>query len=548
MPELWQVGATSASGLSAAAAQFAVHSSPSTVAAQQLLAAAQAGDSKVTAQLLRGGVNLDVSAFSDALRAAASGGHADVIKQLIDRGADVNAPDDDGYTSFHTACFWGQHNVLPLLAANGARARSLTRVGRTGWDLASRNGCSRAVAVLATLGMQETGDQFERIPHAPLAGPAQLDSHEPVASAPPAVVGCGSNLRGQLGCPDVSISTVMRPVPMPGTLGTLPVAFVGCGEGHTLFVAQGGNEVFGCGSNHSGQLGLGRISHENHSAQCDTVIDIVREPCRVPKLCGLSVTALACGDSHTLALTSPDGVVICCGANRSGQLGLGHCEPQVWDPSANSMTGVDSVAAGSFHSFFVKIPEIFACGRNELGQLGLNGGPIVTPTRLDAFDGETIVRVVCGATQTWVLTDDGSVWHMIGKEWPPAPPPQKLALPPDDEVIAASAGGHHALFVTASGRVWGLGSNTAGQLGIVSSDGSSVSAVAQPTIIEAFQRLAHCSVRLSAHGVALAKFGRGCLRRGDIGKVILRDASGRRSKVKGGRLREESWYPHLLRL
>jgi alpha-tubulin suppressor-like RCC1 family protein len=534
---LWKVGVARANAAELATRQFAAQ--PSDITAEKLEAAARQGDARATERIL-GGAKVDGSVLSEALRTAARGGHADVIKQLIDSGADVNAPDDDGYTCFHTACFWGQETVLPLLAAKGARARGLTRVGRTGWDLASRNGCSRAVAVLTSLGMQETGDQFERMPHAPLAGQPKVDGDEQAVKTPPAIMGCGSNLRGQLGCPGMSTSTVMRSVPLPDTLGTLPIAVVGCGEGHTLFIAQGGDEVFGCGSNHSGQLGLGRIPHENHSSQCDTVIDIVAPTCRVPKLCGLSLTALACGDSHTLALTAA-GVVMCCGANKLGQLGLGHSEPEVWNPTANSMTGVTSVTAGSFHSFFLKIPEVWACGNNKLGQLGLSGGSVVIPTRVESLDGEVIVQVACGATQSWFLTKEGSVWHIRGTEWPPAPPPEKLELPADDEVVAISAGGHHALFLTVSGNVWALGSNTAGQLGVVSRDGSSVLAVAKPTIVEAFQRLTHCSVRLSTHGIALAKLGRSCVREGDIGQVISRDPSGRRSKVKGGRRGDESW-------
>ena len=103
------------------------------------------------------------------------------------------------------------------------------------------------------------------------------------------------------------------------------------------------------------------------------------------ELCGLSLTALACGDSHTLALTA-SGVVMCCGSNESGQLGLGHSEPEVSNPTANSMTGVTSVTGGSFHSFFVKIPEVWACGNKKLGQLGLAGGSIVTPMRVESLD------------------------------------------------------------------------------------------------------------------------------------------------------------------
>jgi alpha-tubulin suppressor-like RCC1 family protein len=544
MADLWQVGVAKVSVATVASSQFDRRTWPATIAAEKLQAATRDGAAASAKAILRGSVKLEAAVLSDALRIAAKCGHADVLKLLIEHGADVNAPDADGYTCFHEACFWGQHAVLPLLAAKGVRARSLTRVGRTGWDLATRNGCSKAAAVLVSLGMQEVGDLRDQESHVA----ARLTDSQPEAEAeaptPPAVVGCGSNLRGQLGCPDAPTTAAMIPVPLPDELGALPIALVGCGAGHTLFVAQGGQDVFGCGSNADGQLGLGRIAHPNHSAQCDTVIDIVTAPTRVRALCGLSLTALACGDSHTLALTAA-GSAMCCGANESAQLGLGHVESPVWKLSATPLTGITSVGAGSFHSFFLKIPEaVWACGNNSLGQLGLAGGSIVTaPKRVAALDGQAIVQMACGATQSWFLTAEGAVWHIIGVEWPPAPPPQKLrTLPADDEVVALSAGGHHCLFLTASGVVCGVGSNTSGQLGIVASDGSSIPAVTEPCVVEAFQRLTHCFVRLSAHGVKLAKLGRGCLREGDVGQVISRDASGRRSKVKGGRLGKEAWY------
>ena len=513
MADLWKLGQARANKELQAANMFVSVESKATSLNHQLSASALLGDTAATRRLLSES-KFDAATLSEALRGAARGGSADVLRLLLEKGADVNMPDDDGYTCFHEACFWGQAELLPMLAANGARARGMTRVGRTGWDLATRNGCSRAATELERLGMHDIGDQYETESQAVLlarGGKRDADAKPP---EPPAVLGCGSNLSGQLGCPGTSTTAAMLPVPMPDSLGALPVAFIGCGLDHTLFVAKGGQEVFGCGSNKDGQLGMGRIAHPNHSAQCDTVIDMIAEPTRVRLLCNLSLSMLACGDSHTLALTETGGVM-CCGANQSGQLGLGHTQPQVWTPTATGLAGVTAVSAGSYHSFFLVPPRmsmeteagVFACGNNDRAQLGLgmlHAQTVSTPQPVTVLAESHIIALACGATQSWFLTSEGEVWYLAGVEWPPAPPPRKLGgWEVDDEVVAIAAGGHHCLFLTANGEAWAQGSNTAGQLGLATRGSGPIPGVADPTRIEAFQRLTHSHVRLSPYGAKL---------------------------------------------
>ena len=70
-----------------------------------------------------------------------------------------------------------------------------------------------------------------------------------------------------------------------------------------------GGDVFSWGSNSHGQLGLGKEVALQHT------------PVLVCALSGVPVTQIAAGASHTLLLTLT-GLVYCCGANKSGQLGL----------------------------------------------------------------------------------------------------------------------------------------------------------------------------------------------------------------------------------
>uniref|UniRef100_A0A8D3CTE1 Uncharacterized protein n=1 Tax=Scophthalmus maximus TaxID=52904 RepID=A0A8D3CTE1_SCOMX len=67
--------------------------------------------------------------------------------------------------------------------------------------------------------------------------------------------------------------------------------------------------VLSWGSNSHGQLGLGKEVLQQYT------------PVLVCALSGVAVTQIAAGATHSLFLTLP-GLVYCCGANKSGQLGL----------------------------------------------------------------------------------------------------------------------------------------------------------------------------------------------------------------------------------
>ncbi|XP_055912225.1 probable E3 ubiquitin-protein ligase HERC4 isoform X2 [Eupeodes corollae] len=129
-------------------------------------------------------------------------------------------------------------------------------------------------------------------------------NHSFALSKSGAVFGWGRNNRGQLGLNDEDtrkLPTQLR------TLRSLKVRYIACGEEFSVFLTKDGG-VFTCGAGTYGQLGHGNNSNE-------------ALPRKVMELMGSTITQIACGNRHTLALVPSRGRVYGFGLGCSGQLG-----------------------------------------------------------------------------------------------------------------------------------------------------------------------------------------------------------------------------------
>ena len=116
---------------------------------------------------------------------------------------------------------------------------------------------------------------------------------------------------------------------------------------------------------------------------------------------------------HFLAVAD-SGDVYSWGFNKNGQLGHGdmmnHRNPEV----VKSLSGhtVVSVATGRFHSLFLTDEgKVFACGKNDCGQLGIGKKQesVSTPT-LVAYKGDDIVQIACGDAFSLLLNAEGVIY------------------------------------------------------------------------------------------------------------------------------------------
>jgi len=87
-----------------------------------------------------------------ALHSAAAGRCLECVRLLLDKGADANAPQDDGFRALHEAAANDDRAMAELLIARGARPDVRNDRGQTPADLARARGHAGIAAWLESLG------------------------------------------------------------------------------------------------------------------------------------------------------------------------------------------------------------------------------------------------------------------------------------------------------------------------------------------------------------------------------------------------------------
>jgi alpha-tubulin suppressor-like RCC1 family protein len=178
------------------------------------------------------------------------------------------------------------------------------------------------------------------------------------------------------------------------------VTRVSCGHDITLAVTDKGH-IFGFGDNSVGQLGQG------HTEPMTGVVEITA-------LADLTIIQAEAGWTHTLAMDDK-GVVYGWGDNSVGQLGLGHKQSPIKNPTAIDRLrdkGVYFLATGYFHSFVLTDSGlVYAFGSNDHGQLGIYDKydrdiPVVVPL----LSMRNVTHISAGATHTIVATGNNRAY------------------------------------------------------------------------------------------------------------------------------------------
>jgi alpha-tubulin suppressor-like RCC1 family protein len=253
------------------------------------------------------------------------------------------------------------------------------------------NGSTRPVAVDisgALLGKSETAI-------------ATGNAHTVTLTSDGKVFAWGANGEGQLGDGTTINRTTPVAVNMSRALLGKTVTAIAAGADYTVALTSDG-KVFAWGANWAGQLGDGTTINRTTPVAVDMS----------GALLGKTVTAIAAA-VHTVALTS-DGKVFAWGLNDYGQLGNGTTASYSTTPVAVDMSGallgktVTAIAAGARHTVALTSDgKVFAWGANWAGQLG--DGTIInrtTPVAVDmsrALFGKRVTAIAAGFGHTVAL-------------------------------------------------------------------------------------------------------------------------------------------------
>lgn len=264
------------------------------------------------------------------------------------------------------------------------------------------------------------------------------------------------------------------------------------GDGNDLVLHWAHTRMLSWGYNFYGQLGTGTSGTSTSSA-------VALPVSRGGLLAGKTVTAIAGGDNHSLALCA-DGTLASWGQGTTGQLGRGpvpNSSSSSNEPVAVDQSGllaektVVSIAAGTTHSLALcSDGTVAAWGGGGSGQLGNGTTTSVnfSPLAVDhsgVLTGRRVVGISARSNWSLAVCDDGRVaaWGVNNRGQLGNGSTNNSSVPvlvdasgvlAGKRVVAAAAGSAFGLALCSDGALVSWGDNAEGQLGIgtVSATGS----------------------------------------------------------------------------
>lgn len=278
----------------------------------------------------------------------------------------------------------------------------------------------------------------------------------------------GANSYGQLGRGNTEDQA--EPRSAESGLQEEQIRAVTGGGGHSALLTDSG-ELLVCGQNHKGQLGLG------HTSEVTTF-----QTCPLP---GFGrVQQVSCGWDFSIILTG-DGLVLVCGSNAFGQLGVSVEKTHSAEPLLlkSFKEPVTSVAAGLRHALASTASGCvyqWGTGLFSHAKRMLNPQPVPAhlsskePCLIPGFDHVTTQKVIAGSAHCACLTVDGDVFlwgsnkhgQLVSESlFLPLPVALDRSMLRDERVSDVHSGWTHLVAQTESGRVFTWGRSNYGQLG-----------------------------------------------------------------------------------
>ena len=270
---------------------------------------------------------------------------------------------------------------------------------------------------------------------------------------------CGSNEYGQLGLGHTENITQTEKIQEIPTIQSVSSA-----NFHSVFIDIDGY-AWTCGKNESGQLGLGDF---NNRSQPEKIQNLSK------------IQAVSAGYSHSLFL-DVEGNVWVCGKNIYGQLGLGEdCSPRTLAEQITDIPKIQSIFAGFNHSLFLDVDGcVWACGNNGNGRLGLESSSSTATISYNKPEKIQNIPAIQSIAVGWVhsvfLDVDGNIWvcgnneyGQLGLSDTSMSVSQPEMVQNISKIQSVYAAYYHSIFIDVDGHVWVCGCNKYGHLGFVS--------------------------------------------------------------------------------
>ena len=218
--------------------------------------------------------------------------------------------------------------------------------------------------------------------------------------------------------------------------------------------------LWGCGYNSQGQLGLGDNIDRTTFTQITTNVD--------------NIKSVYCGGYYTFILKN-DGTLWACGRNESGQLGLGDTDNRYTFTQITTNTdNIKSIHCGCDHAFILKNDgTLWGCGWNRFSQLGLGDTTNRYTFTQITTNTDNIQSVYCSNHYNFILKNDGTLWTCGWNKY------GQLGLGDTenrttfvqiitniDNFKSIYYGSYHTLILKNNNTLWGCGRNDSGQLGL----------------------------------------------------------------------------------
>lgn len=204
----------------------------------------------------------------------------------------------------------------------------------------------------------------------------------------------GSNNFGQLGCGNNYNHNRNTEIKIDKNIGT--IKNISCGDCYSV-IQNNKNEVYVCGWNTFGQLGINSYENINRFRKIEYDFGNIKN--------------ILCGDSHTMIYNEKDEIYVC-GWNAYGQLGIDNYKStSYFEKIERDFGNIKNISCGSNHVMVCNEKnEIFACGQNIEGQLGLGDNRNRKNFEKIEYDFGIIQNISCGAYHTVIQNDKNEIF------------------------------------------------------------------------------------------------------------------------------------------